>query len=77
MAKKKGGFDIVKSGMEIVRGGFDPHPEPLGDKKCICSPGGWSSGNLSVCGCACGCPYPNISGPSANNLANRDLASNC
>jgi len=74
MSKKKGEFDIVKSGMEIVRGGFDPHPEPLDDKRCICSPGGWSSGNVSVCGCACGCF---TSGASDNMTANNEKAGNC
>jgi hypothetical protein len=77
MAKEKGGFDIVKSGMEIVIGGFDPYPEPLDDdKRCICSPGGWSSGKASECGCSCGC-VPGGSGSADNNRANSDKAGNC
>ncbi len=73
MSKNKGGFDIVKSGMEIVRGGFDNATRTESGKRCVCNPGGWSHGNLSGNGCACGCF---TTGSQVNNTANKEKAGN-
>jgi len=70
MATKKRKPDALGPGMELVESGIDAS-KVVGGKRCICSPGGWSAGNTSGNGCACGC-FENPA--SVNGDANRDLA---
>ncbi len=65
--KKKSGLG---SSMELIRGGVEASASMADSRKCICSPGGWSYGNLD-CGCACGCF---TTGDAVNMNANNKLA---
>ncbi len=69
MSSKEKELDALDPGMELVGGGIDAS-KVWGGQRCICSPGGWSFGNTSGNGCACGCFGPST--PTANGDANNE-----
>lgn len=71
MKHKKITANSLDSGMEMIRGGLEVSSGTrTADRRCVCSPGGWSYGNL-LGGCACGCF---TASPQNNQTANHDLA---
>jgi hypothetical protein len=62
---------VLGKGMELIRGGVEvTSASRVEGRRCVCSPGGWSYGNVD-CGCACGC----FTSPAeANRSANYDIA---
>ncbi len=59
-------------GMELIRGGVE---DDVSINGCFCSPGGYSAGKTSSCGCACLCAGP--SSPANNRSANDDRGDSC
>ena len=77
MQPKERKKSTLGKGMELIRDGIEFSGDLRGGVSCICSPGGWSYGNVDVYRCACGCLYwPDGGGssPEDNRDANHNLA---